>query len=196
MSSPLPAVRAAHLKTLVAALPALGAEASAAVRSSVPATLRRIDDAPRLAWMQAERMVELCEAARDAVGDAALQAWGEAVLDATLGAPLMRAFYEAALQVERRNPAVVLSFVSQAWRLLYSGCGDLVVTQPEPREVRILHAPVPPILRNPATVLPLVGALAAIPATCGLEGSGDAEWTAASPRFVYRIRWSDAPGGR
>jgi hypothetical protein len=189
MSAPLPAVRAAHLKSLVQALPALGPEAVAAIRAAVPATLRRIEGAPRLAWLQAERMVELCEAARYAVGDPALEAWGAAALDATLGAPLMRAFYEAALLVERRNPAVVLSFIAQAWRLLYSGCGDLVVTQPEPREVRIVHAPVPPLLRNPATVLPLVGALAAVPATCGRNGSGEAEWSPASPRFVYRIRW-------
>jgi hypothetical protein len=190
MSTPLPAVRAAHLKSLVRALPALGPGPVESIREAVPGTLKRIEDAPRLAWLQAERMVELCEAARDAVGDRALEAWGAAALDATLSAPLMRAFYEAALLVERRNPAVVLSFIAQAWRLLYSGCGDLVVTQPAPREVRILHAPVPPILRNPATVLPLIGALAAVPATCGREGSGEAEWTVASPRFVYRVRWS------
>lgn len=190
MSTPLPAVRAAHLKSLVRALPALGLGPATSVRAAIPATLRRVEDAPRLAWLQAERLVELCEAARDVVGDGPLEAWGAAALDATLDAPLTRAFYEAALLVERRNPAVVLSFIAQAWRLLYAGCGDLVVTQPAPREVRVLHVPVPPILRNSATVLPLIGALAAIPRTCGHEGRGDAEWTPSSPRFVYRIRWT------
>jgi hypothetical protein len=189
MGAPLPAVRAAHLKSLVRALSALGPGPAASIRAAIPETLRRVEDAPRLAWIQAERLVELCEAARAAVEDGALETWGAAALEETLSAPLVRAFYEAALLVERRNPAVVLSFIAQAWRLLYSGCGDLVVTQPAPREVRIVHAPVPTLLRNPATVLPLVGALAAIPATCGHQGSGDAEWTPASPRFVYRIRW-------
>jgi hypothetical protein len=190
MSTPLPAVRAAHLKSLVQALAALGPGPAAAVRAAVPDTLRRVEDAPRLAWLQAERLVELCEAARVAVGDAALEAWGAASLEVTLSAPLMRAFYEAALLVERRNPAVVLSFISQAWRLLYSGCGDLIViTQPTPREVRVVHAPVPPILRNPATVLPLVGALAAVPGTCGYRGKAVSEWTEASPRFMYVVRW-------
>lgn len=190
MSTPLPAVRSAHLKSLVRALPSLGPEQADAVRAAVPETLRRIEAAPRLAWLQAERLVELCEAARAAVGDAALERWGAAALETTLRAPLVRAFYEAALLIERHDPAVVLSFVSQAWRLLYSGCGDLVVTQPAPREVRIVHFPVPPVLRNPATVLPLVGALAAIPATCGRQGSALSEWTADSPRFVYAVRWS------
>jgi hypothetical protein len=190
MSPPVPAVRAAHLKSLVEALGALGPGPAAAVREAIPHTLRRVEDAPRLAWLQAERLVELCEAARAAVGDGVLEAWGAAALDVTLSAPLMRAFYEAALLVERRNPAVVLSFISQAWRLLYSGCGDLIVTQPGAREVRIVHAAVPPILRNPATVLPLVGALAAVPGTCGREGTAVAEWTEDSPRFVYLVRWS------
>jgi len=190
MTTSLPAVRGAHLKSLVRALPELGVDAMASIRAAIPGTLRRIDDAPRLAWLRAERLVELCEAARTAVGDDALERWGAAALDATLSAPLARAFYEAALLVERRNPAVVFSFVAQAWRLLYAGCGELVVTQPAPRQVRIVHAPVPLLLRNPATVLPLIGSLAAVPATCGLAGSGVAEWTAASPRFVYVIRWS------
>jgi hypothetical protein len=190
MSTPLPAVRAAHLQGLVRALPALGAGPAAAVREAGPDTIRRIVESPRLAWLQAERMVDLCEATRAVVGDEALERWGAAALDVTLSAPLMRAFYEAALLVERRNPAVVLSFIAQAWRLLYSNCGDLVVTQAVLREVRIVHAPVPVVLRNPATVLPLVGALAAVPATCGKEGSGEAEWTVESPRFVYTVRWS------
>jgi hypothetical protein len=189
MSTPLPAVRAAHLKSPVQAPAAFDPGLVAAIRTAIPETLRRVEDAPRLAWLPAERLVELCEAAGAAVGDAELEAWGAAALDVTLSQPLMRAFYEAALLVERRNPAVVLSFISQAWRLLYSGCGDLVVTQRAAREVRIVHAPVPPILRNPATVLPLVGALAAVPNTCGYRGTATSEWTEASPRFVYLIRW-------
>ena len=183
-------VRAIHLQTLVAALPALGRERASAIAGALPAArLRRIEEAGRLEWLPASLLVELCEAARAAVGDEALERWGTAALQAVLRAPLARAFYEAALALHRRDPAVMLSYLVKAWPLLYSGCGDLVVAHAERMRVRLTLAPVPEPLRNAATVLPLVGAFAAIPTLCGFEGAARADWGPASPRLVCHVTW-------
>ncbi len=189
MAMPSPEVRAAHLKALASALPALGAPAAARVRDGAAAALERIAAAGRLQWLPARLLVELCAAAELEVGEIALERWGAAALDATVRSPLARAFYEAALALERWNPAVVLSYLAQAWPLLYRGCGELILASTEPGCVRLVHAPVPVILRRPATVLPLVGALGAVPTHCRRVGSAVAEWNPDSARFVYTVRW-------
>jgi hypothetical protein len=189
MTTKPPEVRAAHLKSLAAAVRALGAPAAARVRTAAAATLERIAAAGRLDWLPATALVELCVAAEAEVGAAALERWGVAAFDATVRAPLARAFYEAALALERWNPAIVLSYLVQAWPLLYRGCGDLVLASTEPGCVRLVHVPVPPLLRRDATVLPLIGAIGSMPAHCRREGGATAEWDEESDRFVYVVRW-------
>jgi hypothetical protein len=187
---PSPEVRAAHLKALASAVRDLGPAGSEHVRAAVPDALRRIAEAARLEWLPASLMVDLCVAAEEAVGRSALQAWGAAALDHTVRAPLARAFYEAALALEGWNPAVVLSHLVNAWPLLYRGCGDLVVSEKAPGRIRLVHAPVPELLRRDATVLPLVGAIAALPSHCGRDGVAVAEWEPTSSRFVYVVSWT------
>ena len=190
MSTQPPQVRAAHLKALAAALRALGAPAAGRVRANTAAVLERIAAAGRLDWMPAADLVELCVAAEAEVGAAALERWGSSAFDATVRSPLARAFYEAALALERWNPAVVLSYLVQAWPLLYRGCGELVLASTEPGCVRLVHVAVPPLLRRDATVLPLVCAIGSIPAHCRREGGATAEWDEGSDRFVYVVRWT------
>jgi len=185
-----PQVRAAHLKALAAALRALGSPAAGQVRARAAEALERIAAAGRLDWMPATDLVELCAAAEAEVGAVALERWGSAAFDATVRAPLARAFYEAALALERWNPALVLSYLVQAWPLLYRSCGELVLASTEPGCARIVHVPVPPLLRRTATVLPLVGAIGSIPAHCRRQGGATAEWDEDSDRFVYVVRWS------
>ena len=183
-------VRAAHLKALAAALRALGSPAAGQIRARTAEALERIAAAGRLDWMPATDLVELCAAAEEEVGAVALERWGSAAFDATVRAPLARAFYEAALALERWNPALVLSYLVQAWPLLYRSCGELVLASTEPGCARIVHVPVPPLLRRTATVLPLVGAIGSIPAHCRRQGGATAEWDEDSDRFVYVVRWS------
>lgn len=185
-----PEVRAIHLQTLVAALAAFGRERAAAIAGALPAArLRRIEEAGRLEWLPVSLLVELCEATRAAVGDRDLEGWGAAALQAVLRAPLARAFYEAAMALHRRDPAVMLSYLAKAWPLLYGGCGELVVRAAEDRRVRLTLAPVPEALRNTATVLPLVGAFAAVPTLCGFEGAAAADWGTRTPRFLCDVTW-------
>jgi hypothetical protein len=187
-----PAVRALHLQTLDRALDAFGAGRAAAIRDAMPATLRRLRSAGTLEWLPVEYLVDLCEAAHAQAGDAALEGWGEAALDAVARAPLARAFIDVAFGLAGR-PDLVLRGLCHAWPLLYRECGDLVVTRTDPGAVRLVHAPVPPVLRRSATLLPLIGALGAVPRRCtGVAGTGVAEWDPASPRFVYTVRWQPA----
>ena len=185
-----PEVRAAHLKLLVAALATeLGGPRAEAVRALVPAwILRRIEAAARLDWLPVDYLVALCDAVEQrAEGD--LERWGAGILRVLLQSPLVRAAYETTIALSRRDPAVVVPRLLVAWPLLYSGCGDLVVAETSPGAVRLVQAKVPPALRRASTVRPLVGALGAIPADCGLEGGAEAEWSPDSSRFVYVIRW-------
>jgi hypothetical protein len=193
MSPRPPEVRAVHLQTLLAALEAFGPERAGAIaRALHPRSAARVESAARLEWLPAELLLELCEAARAAAGDRELERWGGAAFDHVLRMPLMRGFYEAALVLGGRRPAPILTGFTHAWPLLYRGVGELVVTHRAPGLVRIVHADVPAIVRNPATVLPLIGAIAAVPAHCGLPGGhGVAEWTAQSACFVYTVRWDD-----
>jgi hypothetical protein len=193
MSQQAPEVRAMHVQTLVAALDALGAERAAHVRGALaPSSTRRVTTAPRLDWIPAELLVELCEAVRDAGGDRDLERWGAGALDRVLRLPLARGFYEAALALAGRHPGNIVAGLTHAWPLLYRGCGELIATHREARLVRVVHADVPVLLRSAATVLPLVGGLGAIPGHCGLEGGASGEWTPQSPCCVYTVRWSDA----
>jgi hypothetical protein len=189
-----PSVRALHLQTLDRTLDALGAERAGAIRATMsPATVRRVRGAGTLEWLPVEYLVHLCEAAHAHTGDAALEGWGAAALDAVVRAPLARAFTDAAFAAVGR-PELVLRGLCHAWPLLYRDCGDLVLTRTEPGAVRLVHSPVPPALRRKETVLPLIGALGAVPRRCiGAPGTGTAEWDPASPRFVYTVRWQAGP---
>ena len=189
-------MRALHLRMLLDALPVLGAEVAGAVVDRIPpAELTRIRRAGRLAWLPVRLLVESCEAAAPLLGEEGLRRWGAAALYAAAGAPLTRAFFLAALGSKRHNPAVLLSFLLKAWPLLYSGCGDLLMVAREPGSVRLMQGPTPVELRRSATVLPLVGAFAAIPAYCGLEGKAEAEWATDTEWFQYRITWRPARDG-
>lgn len=192
-----PEVRALHLRMLLDALPALGPGLARAVEERIPpATLVRIHRAGRLSWLPVRLLVEACEAASPVLGEAGLRRWGAAALRAAAGAALTRAFFLAALGRDRHDPAALVSYLVKAWPLLYAGCGDLVVTEREPTSLRLLQGPTPVALRRQATVLPLVGAFAAIPVHCGLEGDAEAEWSEASEWFRYRILWDPPPGRR
>lgn len=190
-----PEVRALHLRMLLDALPALGAEPARAVEARIPAaTLGRIRRAGRLAWLPVRLLVETCEAAAAVLDEDGLHRWGGVALEAAAGAALTRAFFLAVLGRERHDPAALLSSLVKAWPLLYAGCGALVVVERAPGALRLLQGPTPPALRRSATVLPLVGALAAVPAHCGFVGRADAVWSTAAEWFEYRISWEPPPG--
>ncbi len=186
-----PQIRASHLKTLLAALPALG-DAAPRVRDRAATAVTRIERAGRLHWLSATVMVDLCEAARAEAGEAALEPWGAATLRGTTRAPLAHAFFEAAALLGGRRPGALVTYVVQAWRLLYIGCGTLELVESTAESARLVHAPVPELLRRPATLLPLVGALGAIPGLYGIPGHATAEWSPDSPRFTYTIVWRGA----
>lgn len=200
MRDPPPEVRNSHLRMLLSALPSLGEPVARDVRAAVPPrTLLRIERASLLSWQPGELLVDLCEAAAGVVDAGTLERWGAAALVALAEAPLARAFFDAAARFHgTAAPETFLGYLTQAWRLLYSGCGELEILSARPGEVRILHAPVPPMLRRPATLLPLLGGLAAVPGLCGLEGRCEAEWDPRSPRFLYTVRFQPAAehGGR
>jgi len=186
----VPEVRSAHLKSLAAALGVLGeARAQEVRRALTPWVLRRIEAAGRLEWLPAEFLVELCQAVAG-LDEGVLRPWGAASLERTLQNPLVRAAYEVALAVGGRQPATMLRHLVRVWPLLYAGCGDLSVAEAGATAVRVFHSPVPALLRREATVLPLVGALEAIPSHCGVSARGTAEWTSGSDRFVYVVDWS------
>lgn len=194
MSARAPEVRALHLRMLLDALPALGPEAARAVEAAIPPpSLRRILRAGRLSWLPVRLLVDVCEAAQPTLGEEGLRRWGGAALRALADAPLTRAFFLAALGRDRRDPAALLSWILKSWPLLYSGCGDLVVVGEEPGAVRLLQGPTPPALRRSATVLPLLGALAAVPEHCGYAGRADGVWSADVEWFHYRVSWDGGP---
>jgi hypothetical protein len=187
----IPEVRALHLRMLLDALPALGPELARAVEERIPAaSLQRMRRGGRLAWLPARLLVDACEAAAAVLGEDGLRRWGAAALQAAAGAPLTRAFFLAALGRERHDPGALLSYLFKAWPLLYSGCGDLHMVAREPGSARVLQGPTPEVLRRDATMLPLIGALAAVPAHCGLEGQVEvAPWTAETEWLTYVVTW-------
>ncbi|BDG07880.1 hypothetical protein [Anaeromyxobacter paludicola] len=189
MSQPTPQVRAAHLQLLLAEL-LESAAASGPGAPFVPDPVRwRVQRSHRLAWLPAEDLVAICVAAEAALGRDGLERWGAGVLRRLLRAPLFRAFYEAALWFERREPGVLLSYAVQSWPLLYQDCGGLVVEARGDDFVRLVHQPVPALLRCETTLLPLLGAMAALPRQCGVEARTEADWRPDRERFVYTISW-------
>lgn len=187
-------VRALHLRMFLDALPALGDETARAVEARLaPPALARIRRAGRLSWLPVRLLVDACEAGAPVLGEAGLRRWGAAALEAAAGAPLTRAFFLAALGRERHDPAAVLAYVLKAWPLLYRGCGEVVIVERAATSLRLVHGPTPIALRRAATVLPLLGALEAVPRRCGLGGSAEGEWSAEAQFFHYRITWERPP---
>ncbi|HZZ82939.1 MAG TPA: hypothetical protein VFE30_00210 [Anaeromyxobacteraceae bacterium] len=185
-----PQVRAAHLKTLLATLADGSPRDPTEGEDPLPSEVRdRIESAHRLSWLPAEDLVEVCRAAERRVGPGGLEAWGAAALKRMLQAPLFGAFYEAAMWLERRDPGVLIHYGVQAWPLLYSGCGDLLVEARGKGEVRLLHLPVPDLLRCETTLLPLLGGIAALTREAGCDVRVEADWSPNGERFVYTVRW-------
>lgn len=184
----LPETRAAFLKDAVAGFAPLGAEGAALARSRMPAaTLRDIAEAKPLDWLPAAHALACLHAIESVGGEDGIRACSIAAIEASFRAPLLRAFIEAALDTLGVTPGAVVRTVARAWPLHYRHAGELVVLDGGPHALRVVHADLPPLLRERCWLLSLatcVGRVAAL-AAAGAVGEPVEE----DGKVVYVVRW-------
>jgi hypothetical protein len=184
----LPETRAAFLKDAVAGFAPLGVEGAALARSRMPSSaLRDIHGAKPLDWLPAAHALACLHAIESVGGEDGIRACSTAAIEATFRAPLLRAFIEAALGALRVSPGAVVRTVSRAWPLHYRHAGELVVLDDGPHALRVVHAGLPPLLRERCWMLSLATCIGRVTALAA-EGAM-AEPVEEDGKIVYVVRW-------
>jgi hypothetical protein len=155
-----PHARASFLKDALRTLDLLEPPRAAAAWAAMPReTAARIERAARLDWLPAGCALDILRSIEVAAGDEGVRRCSIAAMEATLGAPLLRAFVEAALGALHVTPRALARAVAGAWPLHYRHSGDLVVGDAPGRGVRVVHAGIPDALREPCWLLSMASCL-------------------------------------
>ena len=188
------AVRARHMKTLVAGVDALPAADAAAVRARVgPAALAQIADSAGPEWLPLELNAALTRALHDALGVQRSAMFFRARLGEALRAPLFKAVHDGAVALFGLDPSSWLKLVPRGWELVFRGCGAWSKPQhTAPGVAEIELRELPPLMTSdrvwPVSVAASLSALVdAGKAQGAMELTG---FDAKAGRASYVLRWS------
>lgn len=121
----LHAVRARHLKSVLAEVDRLSPEARDAVRKAVdPSVLEAIDDATGVAWLPLEMDLAVTNAIYATIGKTrAGTLWKDLSLH-SFRTPIFRVLVEGALSLFGWGPGSLVRWIPQGWAIVFRGCGE------------------------------------------------------------------------
>ncbi|HET9598015.1 MAG TPA: hypothetical protein VFP65_20675 [Anaeromyxobacteraceae bacterium] len=159
-----PAVRARHMKTVLAAVDALAPEQAPAVRERFgAAALRAVEDASAVEWLDLGLNLSLTRAIEEVLGRAGCHRLFRSQLDEALQTPVFRAIVDGAIALFGLDPSSWARFIPSGWGLVFREVGRWSVEHNAPGELQLALADLPPatVVDDvwPASVAASLGAL-------------------------------------
>ncbi len=188
-----PAVRARHMKNLLASIERLAPDERERVRTLVPEDLvRAVADATSVDWLPLETNLVVTRALHGGLGDARFYRFFRDQLVEAFSGPLLRVIVEAALRVFRVDATSFTSWVGRGWGLIFRDCGDWTVERAGPGMARLRIEKLPTAcvhdevwLRSVAHSLDAFWVLAGTEGECACVGRELARGVA-----TYELRWT------
>ncbi len=188
-----PAVRARHMKNLLASIERLPPEERERVATLVPEPLvRAVADATSVDWLPLETDLVVTRAVHGALGDARFCVFFRDQLLEAFSGPLLRVIVDAALRVFRVDATSFTSWVGRGWGLLFRDCGVWTVERAGAGMARLRIEALPAAcvhdeiwLRSVAHSLDAFWALARTEGECACVGRELARGVA-----TYELRWT------
>jgi hypothetical protein len=187
-----PAVRARHMKNLLASIERLPPDESERVKALVPEELvRTVADATSVDWLPLEVNLSVTRALHAGLGQARFYRFFRDQLTEAFSGPLLRVIVEAALRVFRVDATSFTSWVGRGWGLIFRECGAWTVEGAGPGMARLRIEELPDAcvedevwLRSVAHSLDAFWVLARTQGECALLARDPARRTAS-----YELRW-------
>ncbi len=188
-----PAVRARHMKNLLASIERLPPEERERVATLVPEPLvDAVADATGVDWLPLETNLVVTRAVHGALGDARFRVFFRDQLLEAFSGPLLRVIVDAALRVFRVDATSFTSWVGRGWGLIFRECGAWTVERAGPGMARLRIEALPAAcvhdevwLRSVAHSLDAFWALARTQGECACVERELARGVA-----TYELRWT------
>lgn len=185
-----PAVRARHLKTVLAAIDR-ERRAHDIRRATGDLVVARVEAASGMDWLPVDFDVALANGLHAVLGAAAHAAFNEAMMAEAFRGPLLGTLVQTAFLVIGDDPARWARWIPKGWSLAFQGCGEWRVEPRTPFELALTLERMAPVCAGdavwPVSVGTSLGALmhaARVTGSIALERI-DREAAAA----VYAVRW-------
>jgi len=186
-----PAVRARHMKSLLAAL---GEVAEVAAAELDPVQRAAIEEASGLEWLPFEANLTLTRAIYHRLGEAEAGAFFRRHTVAALGGPLLRGIVDAAVRLFGLDPGSWARWVPRGWEQVFRRVGTWSVATIPAGEARLAleDLPASALLDGcwPGSVASSLGALCDL-ARC--QGGARLTVDAAHRRLEFQLRWQPKP---
>jgi hypothetical protein len=184
-----PAVRAAHLKDDLKALSILGPEVEAGVRARLtPALLAQLTESTNTSWIPIAINVEMTEAVHALAGAVGSRAWARESFLASL-----KGFFKPLLQaittIFDPSPATISRHAPRAWNATYRDCGDLIIENLAPDQLRVSLSGFPKPLLQVGFRAALAGTFEATYVFCDIDGTVELEPDVPGKDPSYLVAW-------
>jgi hypothetical protein len=187
-----PAVRARHMKNLLASIEQLPAADRERVLMLVPeALVREVADATGVDWLPLDANLVVTRAVHGGLGDARFHRFFRDQLVEAFSGALLRVVVDAALRVFRVDAKSFTGWVGRGWGLIFRECGEWTVERAGPGMARLRIEALPAAcvhdevwLRSVAHSLDAFWVLAKTEGACACVGRELARGVA-----TYELRW-------
>ncbi len=184
-----PRIRAGFVQGTIETIDSLGGDATARVRAELkPESLREVESASSVSWIDVGVDVELTEAMFRILGDEQARKAMRQNLVGAFETPLLRPMLVGALGIFSSAPVTMLKWISKIWSLLFNDCGKLeLAEQGENSAVVVLKGAPPLIAESDPYLQGTEGALEGFFEVLGMEATIRRERS--GPDILFHIAW-------
>ncbi len=194
-----PAVRARHMKSIVATIERLPPREGDAVRNALGLpTLRTIADASGMDWLPLSVNLEATHAIHAGLGPEGFRALFHDMQLESFRGPLLKYVVDTAIQLFGLDPASWARWIPRGWGLVFRDCGAWRVERAEPGRARLSVEGLPPACSgDPVWLASVAAALSALIDLARTRGTFELlEVDGAAGRATYEMRWEPQPARR
>ncbi len=191
--SPIPLVRARHMKELLASVDRLPPERARSIRASIDDEhLRAIADASTVAWLPFDSNLALARALNTVLGPSDSHRFHRTHFSTVLQGPILGTLLQGALAVYGFDPAKWMRLLPPAWDLLFRHCGSWTITNGPSGRVEMLLQDLPPgCVADRVWPTTVASSIAATLDLARRDGHVDVvDVDGASRQARYELRWS------
>jgi hypothetical protein len=184
-----PTVRASHLKEDLEALSILGPEVEAGVRARLtPALLAQLTESTKTNWLPISINIEMAEAVHALAGAQGARAWGRETFLVSLES-FFKPLLQAITALFDPSPAAISRFAPRAWKATYRDCGELVVENLAPDQLRVSLSGFPEPMLRAGFRAALAGTFESTYVFCNFDGTVELEPDVPGKDPSYLVAW-------